>query len=95
MNDSVFVNATPAVYYKWDDTPLVYGVEIDDNTGVSLESIKSGIDYAIQNEYVLVLYGHTITPTVTGDYQTSTSKLEEILNYTYQKGVNTITCENS
>jgi len=86
MNDSAFVNATPAVYYKWDDTPLVYGVEIDDNTGVSLESIKSGIDYAIQNEYVLVLYGHTITPTVTGDYQTSTSKLEEILNYTYQKG---------
>jgi PGF-pre-PGF domain-containing protein len=79
------VNETLDAYYKWDDTPLVYGVEIDDNSGVSLESIKSGIDYAIQNEYVLVLYGHTITSGTPTEYQTSTSKLEEILKYTKEK----------
>ena len=33
-----------------------------------------------------MLYGHTIIPTVTGSYQTSTSRLDAILNYTYQKG---------
>src|SRR5690606_5047165 len=80
----VNVNETSDAYYKWDDTPVVYAVEIDDQTNVSLESVKYGIDYPIQNGYVLVLYGHAITPTVTGDYQTSTSRLNEILSYTYQ-----------
>jgi len=80
------VNATPTAYYMWDNTQVVYGVEIDDNSGVSLESIKAGIDYAMENGYVLVLYGHTITPTVTEPWQTSTSKLESILNYTNQTG---------
>ncbi|KKG12208.1 hypothetical protein EO92_05800 [Methanosarcina sp. 2.H.A.1B.4] len=75
-----------AAYYKWDDTQVLYAVEIDDNSGASLESIKYGIDYAMDNGYVLVLYGHAITPTVTGDYQTSTARLDAILNYTYQKG---------
>jgi len=79
------INQTGA-YYKWDDTQVLYAVEIDDQSGVSLESIQYGIDYAIQNGYVLVLYGHKITPTVDGEYQTSTSRLESILNYTYQKG---------
>ena len=81
----VDVNTSEA-YYKWDNSTLVYAVEIDDQSNISLESIQYGIDYAIQNGYVLVLYGHTITPTVTGDYQTSTSKLESILNYNSQKG---------
>ena len=80
------VNETPAVYYMWDDTRLVYGVEIDDMSGVSLDSIKYGIDDAMQNGYVLVLYGHTITSGTPAEYQTSTSKLESILNYTCQKG---------
>ncbi|KKH93912.1 hypothetical protein EO95_03345, partial [Methanosarcina sp. 1.H.T.1A.1] len=75
-----------AAYYKWDNARLVYGVEIDDLSGASLESIQYGIDDAIKYGYVLVLYGHTITPNVPGPYQTSTSKLESILNYTSQKG---------
>ncbi len=80
------VNETPLAYYKWDDAQILYGVEIDDQSGVSLESIKYGIDHAIDNGYVLVLYGHTITENVTVDYQTSTARLDEILNYTCQKG---------
>ena len=79
------INQTGA-YYKWDDTQVLYAVEIDDQSGVTLESIQYGIDYAINNGYVLVLYGHKITPTVDGKYQTSTSRLESILNYNYQKG---------
>ena len=75
-----------AAYYKWDNARLVYAVEIDDQSNVSLESIQYGIDDAIKYGYVLVLYGHTITQNVTGQYQTSTSKLESILNYTSQKG---------
>jgi len=75
-----------AAYYKWDDTQVLYGVEIDDQSNVSLGSIQYGIDYATKYGYVLVLYGHSITSNVTGPYQTSTSRLDSILNYTYQKG---------
>ena len=79
------INETTLAYYKWDDTQLLYGVEIDDqSSGSSLESIENGIDYALKTGSVLVLYGHAITPTATGHYQTSTSKLESILNYTVQ-----------
>ncbi|AKB78169.1 cell surface protein [Methanosarcina horonobensis HB-1 = JCM 15518] len=74
-----------AAYYTWNDTQVLYAVEIDDQSNVSLESIQYGIDYAIENGYVLVLYGHAITSNVTGEYQTSTSRLESILNYTNQK----------
>lgn len=81
------INETTLAYYKWDDTQLLYGVEIDDqSSGSSLESIENGIDYAIKTGSVLVLYGHAITPTATGPYQTSTSKLDSILNYTSQNG---------
>ncbi len=80
------VNQTLEAYYDWDDAQLLYGIEIDEGRGVSLESIKYGIDHAIATHQVLVLYGHTITPTVTGQYETSTSRLESILNYTREKG---------
>ena len=80
------VNATPEAYYKWDNTQVVDGVEIDDQSNVGLESIKAGIDYAMENEYVLVLYGHKITSGTPAEYQTSTSKLESILNYTTEQG---------
>ena len=80
------VNETPLAYYKWDDTQILYGVEIDESANVSLQSIENGIDYAIDHGYVLVLYGHTITENVTVDYQTSTSRLDAILNYTSSNG---------
>ncbi|WP_410509920.1 PGF-pre-PGF domain-containing protein [Methanosarcina hadiensis] len=80
------INQTPLAYYDWDGSRLLYGVEIDESRGVSLESIEYGIDYAIATGNVLVLYGHTITPNVTAEYQTSTARLEAILNYTYQHG---------
>ena len=79
------VNESDA-YYTWDNAQVVYAVEIDDQSNVSLESIQYGIDYAIQNGYVLVLYGHAITPTVTGPYQTSTERLDSILDYTSSNG---------
>ena len=81
----VNVNESNA-YYKWDDARVVDAVEIDDQSNISLESIKYGIDYAMDNGYVLVLYGHKITPTVTGEYQTSTVRLDSILNYTKEQG---------
>jgi PGF-pre-PGF domain-containing protein len=84
-NAGLDVNASTNAYYKWDNTTVLYGVEIDDKSNVSLESIQYGIDYAMANGYVLVLYGHVITSGTPGDYQTSTSKLESILNYTSQK----------
>ncbi|AKB78749.1 cell surface protein [Methanosarcina horonobensis HB-1 = JCM 15518] len=84
--DGQNVNDTPDAYYKWDDTQVLYAVEIDDQSNVSLESIKAGIDYAIANEYVLLLYGHVITSGTPAEYQTSTSKLEEILSYTKAQG---------
>jgi PGF-pre-PGF domain-containing protein len=83
------VNESSAAYYTWNDTQVLYGVEIDDQSGVSLESILSGIDYAKANGYVLVLYGHKITSNATEDtsvYQTSTSRLESILSHTSQIG---------
>ncbi|AKB78748.1 cell surface protein [Methanosarcina horonobensis HB-1 = JCM 15518] len=83
--ETVNVNASNA-YYKWDDARVVYGVEIDDRSNVSLESIQYGIDYAIDNDYVLILYGHAINSSDSpGEYQTSVSRLESILNYTNQK----------
>jgi PGF-pre-PGF domain-containing protein len=81
------VNETTLAYYNWDDTQLLYGVEIDDQSiGASLPSIEHGIDYAIKTGSVLVLFGHAITPNVTGPYQTSTSRLDSILSYTRQNG---------
>jgi len=83
-NDNV--NQTPLAYYDWDDDQLLYGVEIDDHTDTNLQSIQYGIDRAIEDGTVLVLYGHTITENVTGKYQTSTARLDAILNYTSSNG---------
>jgi Polysaccharide deacetylase len=69
------VNETPLAYYKWDNSQLLYGIEIDDQSSASLQSIEYGIDHAIKTGTVLVLYGHQITPNVTEPYQTSTSRL--------------------
>ncbi len=80
------VNETKLAYYKWDDARLLYGVEIDDWSGASLQSIEHGIDHAIETGTVLVLYGHQITPNVTISYETSTSRLESILDYTKRHG---------
>ena len=81
------VNETKLAYYNWDDAQLLYGVEIDDESGASLESIKNGIDHAIKTGSVLILYGHAITPNVNNvKYLTSVSRLEEILKYTYEHG---------
>lgn len=81
------INETTLAYYNWDDTQLLYGIEIDDQSiGANLPSIEHGIDYAIKTGSVLVLFGHAITPNVTGPYQTSTSRLDSILNYTCQNG---------
>ncbi len=80
------VNETTLAYYKWDDSQLLYGVEIDDRSGASLQSIEDGIDYAIKTGTVLVLYGHMITPNVTISYQTSTDRLDSILDYTSRNG---------
>ncbi len=81
------VNETTLAYYNWDDAQLLYGIEIDDQSGgCSLQSIENGIDYAIKTGSVLVLYGHVITPNVTGPYQTSTFRLDSILNYTSHNG---------
>ncbi|MGB9939004.1 PGF-pre-PGF domain-containing protein [Methanosarcina sp.] len=81
------INETALAYYNWDDTQLLYGVEIDDQAiDASLPSIENGIDYAIKTGSVLVLFGHGITPNITGPYQTSTARLDYILNYTSQNG---------
>ena len=81
------VNETKLAYYNWDDAQLLYGVEIDDESGASLESIKNGIDHAIKTGSVLILYGHAITPNVNNvKYLTSVSRLEEILKYTHEHG---------
>jgi PGF-pre-PGF domain-containing protein len=80
------VNETTKAYYKWDNAQLLYGIEIDDRSGVSLQSIECGIDRALETGTVLVLYGHQITPNVTISYETSTSRLESILNYTMDNG---------
>ncbi|MDI9393938.1 MAG: PGF-pre-PGF domain-containing protein [Euryarchaeota archaeon] len=80
------VNETLLAYYDWDNDQLLYGVEIDDWSGVSLQSIEYGIDRAIKTGTVLVLFGHDITSNVTRKYQTSDSRLESILNYTSQNG---------
>jgi hypothetical protein len=80
------VNETPLAYYTWNDAQLLYGIEMDDQSSASLQSIKYGIDHAIKTGTVLVLYGHLITQNVTGPYQTSTSRLDSILNFTSQDG---------
>jgi len=77
---------TTKAYYNWDNTTLLYGVEIDDQSGVSLQSIENGIDYAIKTGSVLILYGHEIVSNVNGPYQTSKSRLESILYYTNHDG---------
>jgi len=77
---------TTKAYYNWDNSSLLYGIEIDDQSGVSLQSIENGIDYAIKTGSVLILYGHAIVDKVNGPYQTSKSRLESILNYTVQDG---------
>ncbi|WP_235284827.1 PKD domain-containing protein, partial [Methanosarcina sp. 2.H.T.1A.15] len=84
INDNV--NETLLAYYDWDNAQLLYGIEIDTSANVSLQSIEYGIDHAITTGSVLVLYGHAITENVTGRYQTPTSRLDSILNYTSQNG---------
>ena len=80
------VNETTLAYYKWDNAQLLYGIEIDDSSSANLPSIEYGIDKAIKTGTVLVLYGHLITTNVTGQYETSTSRLDSILNYTSRNG---------
>lgn len=80
------VNETTLAYYKWDNAQLLYGIEIDDTSSATLPSIEYGIDKAIKTGTVLVLYGHSITTNVTGQYETSTSRLDSILNYTSRNG---------
>ena len=67
-----------SVYYGWQDETLVRGVGIDYEYENSIEEIIDGMDRAVQNNEVLVLYAHTITYDAT-PYGTPEAKLIAIL----------------
>ncbi len=75
-------------YYAWDDTiyyeygsdqPFIKGIGIDENYGNSLNDIYDGISTAKEDDTILIFYGHEPVPGNPGAYQTSYSKLENIL----------------
>jgi peptidoglycan/xylan/chitin deacetylase (PgdA/CDA1 family) len=45
-------------YYAWDGPGLVCGVAIDDDAYPDLDAIAQAMEWAKQNDKVLVLYGH-------------------------------------
>jgi collagenase-like PrtC family protease len=58
-----------------------------------LEEIFEGIDFAYQNNEIIVFYGHGISDKP-GKLNTSMDKLEAIIQYAYEKGMNFYTVLN-
>ena len=88
-------------YYDWDNTiyyeygsnkSYIAGIGIDDNTyGNSLSDIHAGISTAKQNNRIVIFYGHTLVTGSPGEYETSYSRLEDILKYATDNSMKTYT----
>jgi peptidoglycan/xylan/chitin deacetylase (PgdA/CDA1 family) len=88
-------------YYDWDNTlyyeygtnkPVIEGIGIDDNTyGNSLSDIYNGISTAKQNNRIIIFYGHTMVSGTPGQYQTSYTRIENILKYASDNNLKTYT----
>lgn len=57
---------------------VVYGLGIDDNYGNDINYLKNLMKFAKDHNKIVVLYGHRPVQQVTGKYQTSFSKLNDI-----------------
>ncbi len=80
INVANSINSSNA-YYSWDNSQIVYGVEIDDQSGYTLANLQNAMDKAANDGTVLILYGHQIIGTVDGPYETSQTKLQSIMTY--------------
>jgi PKD repeat protein len=88
-------------YYDWDNTiyyeygsntPYIAGIGIDDNTyGNSLSDIYAGISTAKQNDRIVIFYGHTLVSGTPRQYETSYTRLENILQYASDNNMRTYT----
>lgn len=69
-------------YYSFDKQRLVYGLGIDTIYKNPVSYIQSVLQYAKDNNKVVVLYGHKPMPVATeGEYQTSYSTVEAICKF--------------
>lgn len=66
---------------------VIYGLGIDDNYGNDINYLKLLLKYAKDNNKIVVLYGHKPVNQVTGKYQTSLSKLNDICSFAADNGL--------
>jgi peptidoglycan/xylan/chitin deacetylase (PgdA/CDA1 family) len=87
-------------YYGWDDTiyythgsnqPLISGIGIDQNYGHTMAEINNSIAKAKTNNKIIIFYNHKPVASNPGEYETSYSQLEKILQYVSDNGMKTYT----
>jgi peptidoglycan/xylan/chitin deacetylase (PgdA/CDA1 family) len=65
----------------YNNNNLVWGIGIDNSYGLSMEYIKSLLEFAQTEDKIVIFYAHNPVETVTGDYQTEYQRLIEICKY--------------
>ena len=80
------MNKTP-VYYDWDGSRLIYGVEIGNEHNTSLSNIEAGLDRAKADSEVIILVSHDITSNSTGQDAVTPDKLGSIMEYARSIGL--------
>ena len=84
-------------YYNFDDTvyytygsnqAFIAGIGLDELPyGNTVNDFNNSISRALDEDKVLIVYGHRPVQTVTGDYQTSYDRLNKILKYASDNNV--------
>jgi len=66
----------------YNSSPLVFGLGIDSHySHFSMTYLTELLDYARENQIILIFYSHDVVSQVTGPYQTNISTLEYICQY--------------
>ncbi len=81
------INKTPYYYYDWDDSQITGGFALSElNTNNTLEDVYSGIDRAVQEGSVIILYHHKVADNVTGNPTwVLRSNYEALIDYAVSK----------
>jgi hypothetical protein len=84
-------------YYNFDDTvyytygsnqAFIAGIGLDERPyGNTVNTFNNSISRALDEDKVLIVYGHIPVQTVNGDYQTSRDRLNKILKYASDNNV--------
>ena len=85
-------NITDVNDYDSFNIKSIKAITADTNDEEKLQFVKDSIDYAINNNGLLVIYLHEITPNV-GDYEYQTARVyfEQIIDYIVSTGIESVT----